>query len=77
MMFAAGAEMPYVVAQVGHEDSKVTLQIYALVLKRRDRDDIGRASDYLLLGRDEPDIRVATEREDAAPEESRRSRKSG
>ena len=45
MMFAAGAEIPYVMAQVGHEDSKVTLQIYAQVLKRRDRDDIGRAFD--------------------------------
>jgi len=68
MMFAAGAEMPYVMAQVGHKESTVTLQIYARVLKRRDRDDIGRAFDYLLLGRDERDIRVATEREDAALE---------
>jgi hypothetical protein len=51
MMFAAGAEIPYVMAQVGHEDSKVTLEIYARVLKRRDRDDIGRAFDHLLLGR--------------------------
>jgi hypothetical protein len=53
MMFAAGAEIPYVMAQVGHDDSKVTLEIYARVLKRRDRDDIGRAFDHLLLGRDE------------------------
>ena len=51
MMFAAGAEIPYVMAQVGHEDSKVTLEIYARVLKRRDRDDIGKAFDHLLLGR--------------------------
>ena len=50
MMFAAGAEIPYVMAQVGHEDSKVTLEIYARVLKRRDRDEIGRAFDHLLLG---------------------------
>jgi integrase len=53
MMFAAGAELPYVMAQVGHDDSKVTLEIYARVLKRRDRDDIGRAFDHLLLGRGE------------------------
>jgi hypothetical protein len=53
MMFAAGAEIPYVMAQVGHEDSKVTLQIYARVLKRRDRDEIGQAFDHLLLGRAE------------------------
>ncbi len=52
MMFAAGAEIPYVMAQVGHEDSKVTLEIYAQVLKRRDRDEIGRAFDHLLLGHD-------------------------
>jgi hypothetical protein len=51
MMFAAGAEIPYVMAQVGHDDSKVTLDIYARVLKRRDRDDIGRAFDHLLLRR--------------------------
>ena len=53
MMFAAGAELPYVMAQVGHGDSKVTLEIYARVLKRRDRDDIRRAFDHLLLGRGE------------------------
>ncbi len=51
MMFAAGAEIPYATAQVGHEDSNVTLQIYARVLKRRDRDEIGRAFDHVLLGR--------------------------
>ena len=37
-------------AQVGHGDSKVTLEIYAQVLKRRDREQIGRASDQLLVG---------------------------
>jgi integrase len=51
MMFAAGAEIPYVMAQVGHHDSKVTLEIYAQVLKRRDRSQIGRAFDRLLQGR--------------------------
>jgi integrase len=51
MMFAAGAEIPYVMAQVGHADSKVTLEIYARVLKRRDRDQVGRAFDELLVGR--------------------------
>ena len=50
MMFAAGAEIPYVMAQVGHADSKVTLEIYAQVLKRRDREQIGRAFDHLLVG---------------------------
>jgi integrase len=77
MMFAAGAEIPYVMAQVGHEDSKVTLQIYARVLKRRDRDEIGRAFDHLLLGRDEAEIPASTEPQNAHPEGSRMSQKSG
>ena len=51
MMFAAGAEIPYVMAQVGHADSKVTLEIYARALKRRDRDEASRAFDELLVGR--------------------------
>lgn len=54
MMLAAGAELPYVMAQVGHDDSKVTLEIYARVLKRRDRDEIGRAFDHLLVGGRDP-----------------------
>lgn len=37
-------------AQVGHDDSKLTLEIYAQVLKRRDREQIGRAFDHLLVG---------------------------
>jgi hypothetical protein len=37
-------------AQVGHGDSKVTLEICAQVLKRRDREQIGRAFDHLLVG---------------------------
>jgi integrase len=51
MMFAAGAEIPYVMAQVGHADSKVTLEIYARVLRRRDREQVGMAFDDLLVGR--------------------------
>jgi hypothetical protein len=39
MMLAAGAEIPYVMAQVGHGDSKVTLEIYAL--RGRTRPDPG------------------------------------
>ena len=35
-------------AQVGHADSKITLEIYARVLKRRDRDEASRAFDELL-----------------------------
>lgn len=50
MMFAAGAEVPYIMAQVGHDDSKATLEIFARVLKRRDRDELRRAFDHLLVG---------------------------
>ena len=50
MMFAAGAEISYVMAQVGHGDSKVTLEIYAQVLKHRDRAQIGRAFDHPFVG---------------------------
>jgi hypothetical protein len=76
MMFAAGAELPYVMAQVGHDDSKVTLEIYARVLKRRDRDDIGRAFDRLLLGNaDEPDTSEATPKRPKEP--ARKARRGG
>lgn len=40
----AGLPVPYVRAQVGHADSRTTLQIYAKVLARRDRSGHGRAS---------------------------------
>jgi integrase len=77
MMFAAGAEIPYVMAQVGHEDSKVTLEIDARVLKRRDRDEIGRAFDHLLLGRDETQISPSIDPEHTHREGSRAGRTSG
>jgi integrase len=60
MMFAAGAEIPYVMAQVGHADSKVTLEIYARVLKRRDREETSRAFDELLVGRGGPQPPAST-----------------
>lgn len=36
LLFAAGAEPPYVMSQVGHEDAKTTLNIYAQVVRHRD-----------------------------------------
>jgi hypothetical protein len=47
-MLAAGADVPYVQAQVGHTDPKLTLEIYALVLKRRDRTQFAEAFDGLM-----------------------------
>jgi integrase len=77
MMFAAGAEIPYVMAQVGHEDSKGTLEIYARVLKRRDRDDIGRAFDYLLLGRHDRESKASERPRGAGRKGARAGRNSG
>ena len=48
LMLEAGAPVPYVQAQVGHEDPTTTLQIYAQVLKRRDRRRHGEAFDALM-----------------------------
>ena len=47
-MLSAGADIPYVQAQVGHRDPELTLSIYALVLQRRDRDQFGDAFDRLM-----------------------------
>jgi integrase len=48
LMLAAGADVPYVQAQVGHADAKVTLEIYALVLKRRNRTQFAEAFEGLM-----------------------------
>ncbi|MGH2929251.1 MAG: tyrosine-type recombinase/integrase, partial [Solirubrobacteraceae bacterium] len=48
LMLEAGAPVPYVQAQVGHEDPTTTLTIYAQVLKRRDRRRHGEAFDALM-----------------------------
>ena len=48
LMLEAGAPVPYVQAQVGHEDPTTTLAIYAQVLKRRDRGRHGEAFDALM-----------------------------
>jgi hypothetical protein len=48
-MLEAGAPVPYVHAQVGHEDPTTTLEIYAQVLKRRDRRRHGEAFDALMV----------------------------
>ena len=37
---AAGFDIPYVQAQVGHADPKLTLAVYAQVMRRPDRDEL-------------------------------------
>jgi integrase len=50
LMLEAGAPVPYVQGQVGHEDATTTLNIYAQVLKRQDRRRHGQAFDALMAG---------------------------
>jgi integrase len=47
LLLANGAELPYVMAQVGHADESTTLRIYAKVL-RRDRRHVGQAVDEMV-----------------------------
>jgi integrase len=47
LLLANGAELPYVMAQVGHADESTTLRIYAKVL-RRDRRHVGKAVDEMV-----------------------------
>lgn len=49
-MLEAGAPPSYVQEQVGHEDASTTLNIYARVLRKRDRRSFGRAFDELMTG---------------------------
>ena len=62
-MLEAGAPVPYVQEQVGHEDANTTLKIYAQVLKRRDRKRHGEAFDALMTDAvpSAPSIMMSTE----------------
>ena len=60
LLFEAGATVPYVMAQLGHADPKVTLGIYAHVLQRKgdtgDRlDALVKAADWAATGSGGPD----------------------
>ncbi len=48
LMCEAGAPLPYVMSQVGHADSRTTLEVYAQVQKRLSRTTVQRAFDDLL-----------------------------
>lgn len=49
-MLAAGHDVPYVQAQVGHEDPTTTLKIYARVISQPDRNRLRRQMAELLQG---------------------------
>jgi integrase len=48
LLIEAGAPLPYVMRQVGHEDSRTTLEVYAQVQQRLSRKQIHQAFDDLL-----------------------------
>ena len=50
LMLEAGAPLPYVMDQVGHADSKTTLEVYAQVQKRISRKNLHAAFDRLFTG---------------------------
>jgi integrase len=52
LMLEASAPLPYLMDQVGHADSKTTLEIYAQVQKRVSRKNVHAAFDELLNGAD-------------------------
>jgi hypothetical protein len=53
----AGAPLPYVMDQVGHADSKTTLEIIAQVQKRVSRKNVHAAFDELLNGANRDTVR--------------------
>lgn len=50
MMFEAGAPQSYVKEQVGHAHSRTTTEIYDRLLRRRNRVQLGRAFDEIMIG---------------------------
>jgi hypothetical protein len=50
LMLEAGAPLTYVQVQVGHEDTKTTQEIYARVLRRKQRVKVGKAFNELMYG---------------------------
>jgi hypothetical protein len=47
-MLAAGADLRWVQGQVGHQDAKMTLEVYTQVLQRKDRELYTEAFDRLM-----------------------------
>jgi len=56
LMLEAGAPLPYVMDQVGHADSKTTLEIYAQVQRCVSRKTVHAGLDELLNGANRPAI---------------------
>lgn len=67
---AAGFDLPYVQAQVGHSDPTITLSVYAQVMRRADRDQL-RTEIRALLGIEQPKRRPSPSDVDEALREQR------
>jgi integrase len=61
LMLEAGAPLAYVQDQVGHEDTKTTQEIYARVLRRQQRAQVGVAFNELMYGARELAFRTEDE----------------
>lgn len=61
LMLEAGAPVTYVQDQVGHEDAKTTQEIYARVLRRQQRAQVGTAFNELMYGARELAFRAEEE----------------
>jgi len=61
LLIEAGAPLPYVMRQVGHEDSRTTLEVYAQVQQRLSRKQVHQAFDDLLASTGEA-MNIPTER---------------
>jgi hypothetical protein len=75
LMLEAGAPLHYVMDQVGHEDSKTTLEIYAQVQKRLSRPQVKRAFEALLAETDLDSADIPAEAREMLSRETSRSAK--
>jgi Phage integrase family len=77
LMLEAGAPLHYVMDQVGHEDSKTTLEIYAQVQKRLSRPQVKRAFEALLSGADFAGPSIPAEGREKMSRQAARNTKKG
>lgn len=73
LMLEAGAPLHYVMDQVGHDDSKTTLEIYAQVQKRLSRRQVKRAFEELLASTETSDPGIPAEARDKMSDRAERT----
>ena len=77
LMLEAGAPLHYVMDQVGHDDSKTTLEIYAQVQKRLSRRQVKRAFEELLADTETGAPEMPTGRREKMSDHAQRTTESG